>query len=72
MTVLYSEFRAYSPLADCEIARISVADDRGSEFFMFVKDIGYGKHYRETLVATLDQICAAMDRGVDPGEVKPS
>ena len=69
--ITYSEFRQYSPMLDAEVARISVCDERGSEYFMLVPDIGWGKRYREQLQATLEQICNAMDRGAEPGEVKP-
>lgn len=63
----YLEFRCYSPIYDCEVSRISMADDRGAEFWMEVQ--GTGKAYREAKRDALDDLSEAIDMGLEPGKV---
>ena len=65
----YSEFRTYSPIRDCLVSRISMADSRGLEFWMEV--VGEGKSYRHDKAKAIDQIMEAIERGREPGEVVP-
>jgi hypothetical protein len=63
----YYEFTTYSPVLDCEVARISLYDERGGEFFMIVPT---GRGYRAARSKALAVMCEAIDDGVDPGEVR--
>lgn len=67
MTRLYAEFRCYSPLTDCEVSRISMADERGGEFWMEVT--GEGKAYRQAKEQALEDISEAIEIGLEPGKV---
>lgn len=63
----YSEFRVYSPLKDCLVSRISMADSKGSEFWMEVA--GEGKAYREAKARALEDLMEAIALGLQPGKV---
>lgn len=64
----YSEFRFYSPIADDNMVRVSMCDDRGSEFFMTIPD-GVGKGYRMRREEVLSALELAIHTGLDPGRV---
>jgi len=66
---IYSEFRYYCPVEDCEMARLSISDEKGGEYYMIVKDEG-GKKYREARDLALDSIELAMRNGEFPGLVQ--
>lgn len=70
MPNVYQELKAYSATHDCDVARISMADDRGSEFFMLVADRG-GKrgHWRAARNTALALIQEAIREGCEPGQV---
>lgn len=59
----------YSPLIDGEVARVSMADDHGSEYFAIVPKPPSGKGWRAKRDAALDLIEEAIDNGDRPGEV---
>lgn len=65
----YTEHRAYSPTFDCEVARLSMYDTNGSEFFMLVP-VEEGKRFRERRQTALDAIYVAIQTGRLPGEVR--
>jgi hypothetical protein len=65
---VYSEYRTYSPIKDCLISRISMADERGGEFWMEID--GDGKTYREARDRALADIQEAIERGLLPGKVE--
>lgn len=67
MSRQYSEFRAYSPLKDCLVSRISMADSHGREFWVEVQ--GEGKAYREAKTQALDDLVEAIEMGLQPGKV---
>ena len=71
MNGVYHEFRSYSPIHDCEVGRISVFNERGSEFYMLVP-VESPRKYRHARQAALDAIQEAMDRHLEPGQVKIS
>ena len=68
MTLSYSEFRAWSPVTDCELARISMTDGQ-SEWFVQIPYEG-GKKYRAAKETAIDMIVEAMRQGLLPGEVR--
>lgn len=64
----YQEFGPYySPLKDCLVTRLSMADSKGGEFFVEVE--GQGKAYREAKVQALDDLMQAIALGLEPGKV---
>lgn len=65
----YTEYRAYSPLHDAEVVRLSMYDARGGEFFALVPADAQ-KKWRERRDEALDTIMDAMDAGQFPGEVE--
>jgi hypothetical protein len=66
--VIYHEHRFWSVFLDCRAARLSVADERGGEFFTVVP-LASGEKWRETRDRALGAIRDAMDAGMAPGEV---
>lgn len=66
---VFREHRFWSPLFGCDAARLSMVDDRGSEFFRVVPVVS-GKGWREARDAALDEIESAIMRGEEPGEVR--
>lgn len=65
----YQEFRAYSPLYDAVMARISMTDDRGQEFYALIPAVS-GKPYRTAKAEAIEMIQEAMADGCQPGEVQ--
>lgn len=71
MTLAYQEFFSYSPLTDARMARISMFNGHGHEFFRMIP-AGHGKRYREARLAAVEMIAEAMNsRDAQPGEVVP-
>lgn len=69
MNGVYYEFIQYSPIHDCEVARLTVFDARGAEYFVLLP-ITTSNRYRHAKIAALDAISETMERGDKPGEVK--
>lgn len=67
----FHEARAYSPIHDAEMVRLSLYDTRGGEFFALVPS-NRGTKWRERRNAILDAIDDAIMRGDPPGEVEVS
>lgn len=67
MTDAYREMRYHSIIHDREMARLSMADAHGAEFFAIVETVG--KRWRDRREVVLDQIADAIERGDRPGEV---
>ncbi|HEX5321490.1 MAG TPA: hypothetical protein VFW46_20200 [Stellaceae bacterium] len=65
----YSSMRFYSPVLDAEALRLSMADERNSEFYAVIPARG-GKEERELKQAALERIEDAILRGDVPGEVR--
>lgn len=65
----YTEYRAYSPIIDAEMVRLSMYDNRGGEFFALVPAYA-PKKWRERRDEVLDAIMDAMEAGDHPGEVE--
>ena len=63
----WSETKSYSMFHDCEMARISVFDERHMEFW---KMIPTGRGYRDRRAIALEEIMEAIESGADFGEVK--
>jgi hypothetical protein len=64
--VRYASFRFYSAELDAEAVRISVADERGAEYFAIV-EAGSGKRWLERRDTALDAIQYAMQSGWPAG-----
>jgi hypothetical protein len=65
----YTEYRAYSPVHDAEMARLSIWDNQGREYWTTVVPDGRGWADRRRY--HLDTIMDAIeDRRVPPGEVE--
>jgi hypothetical protein len=64
----YSEFRFWSPMMNCEAARLSMWDKNGGEFFVHVPT-DEGRRWRERRNRALDVIQQAITDGLQPGEV---
>lgn len=56
---------------DCDVARLSLADDQGQEYYAIVPVMS-GKKWRERRETALDAIDEAIVRGEAPGEVRVS
>lgn len=65
----FHELRAYSPLYDAEVVRLSLFDKSGGEFFALVPNPNR-KGWRDRRNLILDSIDDAMMRGDPPGEVE--
>lgn len=65
----WSISRAYDPYIDGVMLRISMANERGDEYFKRVPFPG-AKEYKRARDEALDEIEEAMARGDDPGELK--
>ena len=63
-----AEYRFWSVLDDCEMARVSVFE-RGREFFAMVTG---GAGYRGRRDAAVEMIGEAIAAGLEPGEVLPA
>lgn len=64
------EFRSYSPVLDTEVIRLSVADERGGEFFVVLPCPSQGRSLRKAKLAALENIHEAIAIGLEPGEVR--
>ena len=64
----YQEFKSYSPFYDAVMARISMTDERGSEYFVLIPTKS-GKAYRAAKAEALEMIGEAMAQDLEPGEV---
>ena len=64
----YVEFRMWSPALGCDAVRLSMANDRGDEYYMVVP-YEHGKVWRERKHRLLDLIDSAIEQGLEPGEV---
>lgn len=69
MTRAYSDFRYWSGVHDRDMARVSIGDGKGGEFYMVIPDDG-GRRYREARAQAMSDICEAMDLGLAPGCVR--
>ena len=66
----YVIHRYWSVVHCTRVARLSMADDHGQEYFATVPMAHLrGKGYRERLYAVLDQVRDAITAGAGPGEV---
>lgn len=65
----YRELRYYSMQHDAEVARLSLADDRGQEYYAVI-EVANGQRWRERREAALCAVDDAIVRGDEPGEVK--
>lgn len=71
---VFVENRRYCVMRDCEVARLSMRDDHGGEFWREVvveQRDEHGKRvpYRDVRSVALDAIEAAIAKGDEPGEV---
>lgn len=66
----YVIHRYYSIVHCCRVARLSMADEHGQEYFATVPLSHLrGKAYRQRLYAVLDQVQDAVTANRGPGEV---
>ena len=70
MSLRYAIHRYYSIAHCCRVARLSMADAHGQEYFATVP-MAYlrSKEYRERLDGVLDQVRDAIEVDRGPGEV---
>ena len=64
----YQEIRFYSPTIGAPVTRLSMADERGREYFSTIPRNVSGKTYRDNKERALNAIMDAMT-GHEPGEV---
>ncbi len=64
----YTEHRFYSSELDADAVRLSMADERGAEYFAIVEG-GSGKAWRGRREMALDAIGNAIRQGWPPGMV---
>lgn len=64
-----SEYRYWSPVAGCELARVSMFNAQGHEFFMELP-CEDGRAYRAALREAAEAIDQAIQEGLEPGEVR--
>lgn len=67
MRAVYSEYRVYSPVSDAQVVRISMADERGAEYWIQIQ--GEGAGYRRAHSQALTDLMEAIEMGMEPGEV---
>lgn len=72
VSIVYSEYRHWSVIRNCQASRISVPDNNGAEFFAIIPTDGGGKAYREARERIIDLIIDAIESGSEPGEVDVS
>lgn len=71
MATPYSILRYWSIAHCCKVARVSLADEHGQEYFATVPMLHLrSTSYRERLDAVLDQVQDAIERRDAPGEVR--
>lgn len=68
MSGYWSEYRRYDVTRDATVARLSMSDDRGGEYWSEVV-VGRISEYRKSRELALDLIEAAIARGDEPGQV---
>ena len=66
--IRYHEYHYWCVYRDAYVARVSVVDKNGREFFQIVTRDGRG--YRERREKAVEACCDAIDQGCDPGEVR--
>lgn len=66
----FREHRYWSPTLGLDAVRLSMAGQRGSEFFVVVPKDDSRKRWRERREELLDALAEAIERGDEPGEVK--
>lgn len=64
-----SEYRYWSPVHGEEVARVSMFNDRGHEFWMELP-CEDGRAYRSALRDAAEAIDQAINDGLEPGEVR--
>ena len=65
----YSQFTCWSPVYDCEVARISVVNERNEEYYANIPNAA-GSGFvalRKKAVAKLNE---AIELGIEPGEIR--
>lgn len=65
----YTEFTQWSVIHDSMIARVSMTDNHGREFFAILPDYGE-RGYKERKAEALDALAYAIESGMQPGEVR--
>ena len=53
-----------------EVARISMTDDRGGEFFVHISAETRGRAFRDEKDRAIEAIMTAIEAGLEPGEVR--
>lgn len=66
--MIYQELTSYCPIRDCDVTRLSTANDRGSEFFAMVPR-QRPKAWRKLREDVLQQMENAINDGAEPGEI---
>jgi len=64
----YSEFRYWSPVRDAAMVRLSMANERGAEFWTSIPE-DEGKSYRARRDKALETLALAIETGCEPGRV---
>ena len=65
----YAEYRYWDVNLDSYAARVSMADDRGSEFYMIVPKSN-PKTFRREVSRAVEAIAMAIEQGCNPGRVR--
>lgn len=65
---LYREYRFFSPLDDADAVRLSMPDNRGSEYYTILEAC-HGKRWRERKQTALIALEDAIEAGIPPGEI---
>jgi hypothetical protein len=65
----FAEFRYWSPLHYCNVARLSMVNDKGEEYFCIVPMRGTGKQNKMEKQRALDLIADAIENSAEPGPV---
>lgn len=63
-----TEHRSWSPVAGCDIVRVSAFDGAGQEYYVIVEERS-GAAWRTARQDAVEMIYAAMTQGCDPGRV---
>lgn len=64
----YAQFRYWSPMHGSEVLRISMADERGREYWHVIPAEN-GRRLRERREAAVEAIMTAIEQKLEPGEV---
>ena len=65
----YAEYRDWDVNLGSYAARVSMADDNGSEFYMIVPKED-AKTFRSDVARAVDAISLAIEQGCNPGRVR--